>query len=64
MGDSFQGSLSCAPRASLPVHLFQDFVFPLTFPVFMISVGKRLVTSTNLEYSFFCCCFVFPLFCP
>lgn len=44
--------LSLAPHGTRPVHLFWNFFFFLTLPVFMISVGKRLVTSTNLEYFF------------
>lgn len=44
--------VSCVPHDSLPVHLLWDFFF-FNFSCFMISIGKRLVTSTNLEYSFF-----------
>lgn len=35
--------------------------FPQLFLFFMISVGKRLVTSTNLEYSFFVLFFHFSV---
>lgn len=48
--------VSCVPHDSLPVHLLWDFFF-FNFSCFMISIGKRLVTSTNLEYSFL-------FFCP
>lgn len=50
----------CHSWYSLPMHLlfglfFFFFFFGLT--IFVISIEKRLVTSTNLEYSFI-------FFCP
>lgn len=50
--------LSCAIHGTLCLCIsFLDFFFFFFGLIFIISIEKRLVTSTNLEYSFI-------FFCP
>lgn len=46
------GLFGAVPLVILCLYISFGTFFPLTLPVFMISVGKRLATSTNLEYFF------------
>lgn len=47
----------CHSWYSLPMYLLFGFFFFFLGLIFIISIEKRLVTSTNLEYSFI-------FFCP